>query len=42
MNMNLGPPLMSREEFEARKADVRRRHENERRAERYPHNQDLV
>ncbi|KAL9405922.1 hypothetical protein Peur_002894 [Populus x canadensis] len=34
MNMNLGPPLMSREEFEARKADVRRRHENERRAER--------
>ncbi|XP_034932550.1 E3 ubiquitin ligase PARAQUAT TOLERANCE 3 isoform X1 [Populus alba] len=34
MNMNLRPPLMSREEFEARKADVRRRRENERRAER--------
>ncbi|KAG5248863.1 E3 ubiquitin ligase [Salix suchowensis] len=34
MNLNLRPPLMSREEFEARKADVRRRRENERRAER--------
>lgn len=32
--MNAGPPAMSREEFEARKADLRRRRENERRAER--------
>ncbi|XP_050230446.1 E3 ubiquitin ligase PQT3-like isoform X2 [Mercurialis annua] len=31
--MNAGPPAMSREEFEARKADLRRRRENERRAE---------
>ncbi|CAK7356347.1 unnamed protein product [Dovyalis caffra] len=42
MNMNLGPPLMSREEFEARKADVRRRRENERRAEReFPRDREL-
>ncbi|KAF2313107.1 hypothetical protein GH714_009294 [Hevea brasiliensis] len=34
MGMNAGPPAMSREEFEARKADLRRRRENERRAER--------
>ncbi|KAJ6711768.1 RETINOBLASTOMA-BINDING PROTEIN 6 [Salix purpurea] len=34
MNMNLRPPVMRREEFNARKADVRRHHENERRAER--------
>uniref|UniRef100_A0A6N2KDR3 DWNN domain-containing protein n=2 Tax=Salix TaxID=40685 RepID=A0A6N2KDR3_SALVM len=34
MNMNLRPPVMRREEFEARKADVRRHHENERRAGR--------
>ncbi|OAY60062.1 E3 ubiquitin ligase PQT3-like isoform X3 [Manihot esculenta] len=33
MGMNAGPPAMSREEFEARKADLRRRRENERRAE---------
>lgn len=34
MDLNSGPPAMSREEFEARKADVRRRREHERRAER--------
>ncbi|XP_037494116.1 E3 ubiquitin ligase PARAQUAT TOLERANCE 3 isoform X1 [Jatropha curcas] len=34
MGMNAGPPAMSREEFEARKADLRRRRENERQAER--------
>lgn len=28
------PPIMSREEFEARKADLRRKRENERRSER--------
>ncbi|GAV72822.1 DWNN domain-containing protein [Cephalotus follicularis] len=33
MGMNTGPPIMSREEFEARKADLRRKRENERRAE---------
>ncbi|XP_065857817.1 E3 ubiquitin ligase PARAQUAT TOLERANCE 3-like [Euphorbia lathyris] len=32
--VNAGPPAMSREEFEARKAELRRRRENERRAER--------
>lgn len=35
MNMNaLPPPIMSREEFEARKADIRRKRENEIRGER--------
>lgn len=34
MGMNVPPPAMSREEFEARKADVRRKRENERRVER--------
>ncbi|KAK9274657.1 hypothetical protein L1049_021908 [Liquidambar formosana] len=33
MGMNAGPPIMSREEFEARKADLRRRRENERRGD---------
>lgn len=33
--MNVGPPpIMSREEFEARKADLRRKRENERRGQR--------
>lgn len=31
MPMNLPPPVMSREEFEARKADLRRKREMERR-----------
>ncbi|XP_057977019.1 E3 ubiquitin ligase PARAQUAT TOLERANCE 3-like isoform X2 [Malania oleifera] len=31
MGMNAVPPIMSREEFEARKADLRRKRENERR-----------
>lgn len=37
MGMNIAPPAMSREEFEARKAglNMRRKHENERRVERY-------
>ncbi|KAK7265950.1 hypothetical protein RJT34_33576 [Clitoria ternatea] len=34
MGMNIPPPVMSREEFEARKADLRRKRENERRSER--------
>lgn len=34
MGMNAPPPVMSREEFEARKADLRRKRENERRGER--------
>ncbi|XAR54933.1 hypothetical protein NMG60_11030272 [Bertholletia excelsa] len=34
MGFNAGPPIMSREEFEARKADLRRKRENERRGER--------
>ncbi|KAF5477513.1 hypothetical protein F2P56_004146 [Juglans regia] len=34
MGMNGPPPIMSREEFEARKADLRRKRENERRGER--------
>ncbi|KAJ4831593.1 hypothetical protein Tsubulata_015277 [Turnera subulata] len=34
MGMGVGPPVMSREEFEARKADLRRRRENERRPDR--------
>jgi E3 ubiquitin-protein ligase RBBP6 len=34
MGMNAPPPIMSREEFEARKADLRRKRENERRSER--------
>lgn len=34
MVMNVAPPVMSREEFEARKADLRRRRESERRTER--------
>ncbi|KAG7028398.1 E3 ubiquitin ligase PQT3-like protein [Cucurbita argyrosperma subsp. argyrosperma] len=34
MGMNIAPPAMSREEFEARKASMRRKHENERRVER--------
>ncbi|CAN4109478.1 unnamed protein product [Withania somnifera] len=33
MGFNAGPPIMSREEFEARKADLRRKHEIERRGE---------
>ncbi|KAH9777164.1 E3 ubiquitin ligase PQT3-like [Citrus sinensis] len=35
MGMNVPPHIMSREEFEARKADVRRKRENERRGERF-------
>lgn len=35
MGMNVPPPVMSREEFEARKADMRRKRENDRRPERY-------
>ena len=31
MGLNTGPPMMSREEFEARKADLRRKREMERR-----------
>lgn len=38
MGMNVPPPVMSREEFEARKADLRRKRENERRGERYKWN----
>ncbi|XP_072989084.1 E3 ubiquitin ligase PARAQUAT TOLERANCE 3-like isoform X2 [Typha latifolia] len=34
MGMNMGPPVMSREEFEARKADLRRKREMERLNER--------
>ncbi|KAK1564314.1 hypothetical protein Q3G72_000461 [Acer saccharum] len=34
MGMNVPPPIMSREEFEARKADLRRKRESERRGER--------
>lgn len=34
MGMNIPPPAMSREEFEARKADLRRKRENGRRSER--------
>ena len=34
MGMNRAPPVMSREEFEARKADLRRKREMERRGER--------
>ncbi|KAK2356256.1 RING-type E3 ubiquitin transferase [Trifolium repens] len=34
MGMNVPPPALSREEFEARKADLRRKRENERRVER--------
>ncbi|XP_061337010.1 E3 ubiquitin ligase PQT3-like [Gastrolobium bilobum] len=34
MGMNVPPPAMSREEFEARKASMRRKRENERRSER--------
>lgn len=36
MGMNLAPPppIMSREEFEARKADLRRKRDNERQGER--------
>lgn len=34
MGMNVPPPIMSREEFEARKADLKRKRENERRGER--------
>lgn len=35
MGMNVAPPIMSREEFEARQAALRRKRENERRSERY-------
>lgn len=35
MGMNGPPPAMSREEFEARNANLRRKRENERRGERY-------
>ncbi|XP_039036281.1 E3 ubiquitin ligase PARAQUAT TOLERANCE 3-like isoform X1 [Hibiscus syriacus] len=34
MGMNVAPPIMSREEFEARQATLRRKRENERRGER--------
>lgn len=34
MGFNAGPPILSREEFEARKADLRRKREIERRGER--------
>ncbi|XP_017637722.1 E3 ubiquitin ligase PARAQUAT TOLERANCE 3-like isoform X1 [Gossypium arboreum] len=34
MGMNVAPPIMSREEFEARQAALRRKRENERRSER--------
>ncbi|KAL0312988.1 UNVERIFIED_CONTAM: E3 ubiquitin ligase PQT3-like [Sesamum radiatum] len=34
MGFNAGPPIMSREEFEARKADLKRKREMERRGER--------
>lgn len=34
MGLNAARPVMSREEFEARKADLRRRRESERRGER--------
>lgn len=34
MGFNAGPPLMSREEFEARKSDLKRKRETERRGER--------
>ena len=34
MGFNAGPPLMSREEFEARKANLKRKREIERRGER--------
>ncbi|XP_060177067.1 E3 ubiquitin ligase PQT3-like isoform X2 [Lycium barbarum] len=34
MGFNAGPPIMSREEFEARKADLRRKREIDRRGER--------
>lgn len=34
MGMNIAPPAMSREEFEARKANMRRKQESERRVER--------
>lgn len=33
--MNVPPPIMSRDQFEARKADLRRKREIERRGERY-------
>ena len=35
MGMNTLPPIMSREEFEARKAGLRKKREGERRGERY-------
>lgn len=34
MGFNTGPPIMSREEFEARKADLKRKRELEMRRER--------
>ena len=34
MGLNAPHPIMSREEFEARKADLRRKRDNERRGER--------
>lgn len=34
MGFNAGPPIMSREEFEARKADLKRKRELEMRRER--------
>lgn len=34
MGMNVAPPIMSREEFEARKANLRRKRESDRRVER--------
>ncbi|KAL0329492.1 UNVERIFIED_CONTAM: E3 ubiquitin ligase PARAQUAT TOLERANCE 3 [Sesamum radiatum] len=37
MGFNPGPPIMSREEFEARKADLKRKREMERRGESFQH-----
>ncbi|KAL0395133.1 UNVERIFIED_CONTAM: E3 ubiquitin ligase PQT3-like [Sesamum latifolium] len=37
MGFNAGPPIMSREEFEARKADLKRKREMERRGESFQH-----
>lgn len=35
IGMNVPPPVMNREEFDARNANLRRKHENERWGERY-------
>ncbi|MED6149540.1 hypothetical protein PIB30_063508 [Stylosanthes scabra] len=43
MGRNIPPPIMSRDEFEARKTDLKRKHENERHSEReFSKNQDCV